>query len=318
MKIDSPLPDRYMAFDLLPENGSGLLRVCLVADTHENSPVELFSSSLSTVFLGVVVDGENVVRQKLEIVVENRYNLVGSFDERYASLTNETLDKQWDGFAAAFSASPKMIFSPQVSKPATPLVLDFESGKSSYLLDAESAEKWQLCQEDHLLKEAGLSAYSSSLTRFLHVPENPGAGFVNVENGGENSQVKSIDSLISLSDERKIFNKQAGRFIILNRKDLTLAEYNALLNDLPLNDDDVQPESIESDEKFQGAGGLNGRLFTGHHSTQVNYSEILHLKLSALADLSSHVQSAIDASSVPMFNISDESFAVNISPQGKG
>src|SRR5690349_6577472 len=166
------------------------LRIGLVVKGSPESPggafVLLRETADASVYLGAVTDVAGRIRDWLEIWVQNVDQFAAAYPAWRESASNAVLDARWAQRAEAFRALEPASFlaTGWENAPPWPVFFDRELREPIHPPATPADGWWALCQDDALLTQKGLPAYSTSLARYLHPPAGASdAPFVPVTSG---------------------------------------------------------------------------------------------------------------------------------------
>lgn len=272
--------------------------------------------------LAALVDAESHVVEWLECWTQATQGLATASSARAGLLTNLTLDQTWALAIDEFSALRP---DTRVAPPAAPAsseawVVDLESRRLTRLVHPASRQPWRLCRNDAQLAAAGKPAYSGSLERWfsgvnaagetvwveqdlLFDREQAGATLVGLESGGKTG----------LS-----FNVSAGHTAFWRLSPLGLEAFADELRGAP------RAEPAETSPAETLAEIERSILSTTTRSSppgpalfpEAPALENLYLRLALWQRAAEEVLRASRAAGRPFFNLSVDSFRVDLLPAG--
>lgn len=321
------VPEGFRAIPIHAGQGENPLRVCVLAraavDPVGGAFVLLRDLADASVFLGCIVDANERVWDWLELWVQNLDRLPACFPRYREHLSNDALDARWMMMAEAFrELDPEnSLRTGWESNHPPPLVLDLASAKASQPLDPDSGKPWKLCQDDGLLRGAGLPAYSTSVFRYWHADKK----FVPVTAGApENEATIPLAKAFERSGELLPFNPQAGLMMARRHAPIALDDYADVLSGKAWKgvEDGKQPfalggvyAALQDPKHLQESGAY---LFLGKQRAAGRVVEIFHLKLHLLAEAIRLSRAFVQRQQVPFLNLAADSFRVRLGETGAG
>jgi len=269
----------------------------------------------ASVYLGAVTDADSRVREWLEIWVQNIDRFATSFPAYRDCASNAVLDAQWTQRAAAYRTleSASFLSLGWEAAPAPPIAFDAHlQAPADALLGS-----WELCCDDALLTQKGLPAFSTSLTRYLYQP-SAGAATSLVPITSEAPTNDSTRDFAEAFPGTLAFNP-GGRMMARTFAPITFEQWVDLLSGVPWRGLDHAGEVIRlggvyrtlQDSSAMQCGG--GHLFLGRQGIAGRLAETFHLKLLAITAVFRLVQAHVQASQLPLLNVSAASFRVSLS-----
>lgn len=331
---DAPakIPEGYVAIPASAQQVGAALRVCVIAKLQPD-PVAghlvLVRDLLDAqVYLGCVTDSAGRVHEWVEIWVQNVGGLHGSLAESRESTSNAVLDKRWvahfDGFERLDAGTILRTGWEQVHP--RPTFLDLANALPVHPVDAGSGEPWELCQDDAILLQKKLPAYSTSLFRYLYVKKlGAGSNFIAVDPlAPVNESVKPITELTGGKKEIVPLNPGGGLMMVRAYSPIGFETYIDLVGGAS-SEGVVHGKTIlhlqagaPTSSNGEGALTSEGWLYLGKHGRSGRLLETLHLKLKALADAVEQVRAVVREHQTPMLNLSPDSFQVRAATGGSG
>jgi len=331
--VDGPpdeLPAGYVAIPATGDQAHVPLRVCAVV-RREPDPVAGHLVVLrdlidAQVLLGCLMDAGGRVQRWLELWVQNLEALAYTVTACREALSNKVLDERWE---RRFRAMERMEADAAVStgwETAHPLptFLDLAALEPVHPSDPATGAPWTLCQDDHLLLERGLPAYSSSLERYLYLPGDTSTFVPVTPEAPTNENTRPLQDLLREHGELIELNPGAGLMMV---REFCPVEYEAYVDLLgggswegllhgrsPIKVGTGARELNEADPGLP----LGGRLFLGEHGRWGRILETFHLKLRLLSDAVVAVRAMAEAHQRPLLNLSAESFQIRLGKPGRG
>ncbi len=328
----TPLPKGYNPIPLEVGSSTMSVRVSIIVrenpDPTSGHLVRLRQIAEADVFLGVICDHAGYVLEWLEVWVQKTGRIDPKQIDYENALNNVMLDKRWENRVEILRKSSPETFieSPWQSENANPLYLDLAKKAPFYPLHDQSETRWELCRDDVLLFKAGLPEYSSSIYRYLYVPQLEGSSpFLPLsDNAPESKHTESLSKVLDKVNYHIPFNPECGRLILRKLAPLNLSDFIDLLGGKPWAGmgqaaDLVKPLGVYSticDNQQVKLG--SGRLFAGLRGWRGRLIETFHLKVRLLQDLISKTRAAVQQQQAPILTLDTESFNVGLSSMGKG
>jgi hypothetical protein len=313
------LDERYRLVLLQKEDERTPLRICLVVKINAQALGGAFvlirETADASVYLAAMTDAAGRVHEWLELWVQDVDHFAASYPGYRDAATNPTLDARWTQRAEAF----------RTLEPASFLALGWEAAPAPRIFfdvnlraPADSGvDSWELCRNDELLAKKGLPPFSTSLSRYLY---QPSAGLETV--------LVPITAEAPLNDATRPFAEAFPGLLSLNAGGRMLARTYApigfeqwvdILSGIPWagvahGGDVVRLGGVYRtlrDASAMQFGG--GHLFLGNRGLAGRLAETFHLKLHAIAAAFRLVFAHVQASQLPLLNVSDDSFRVSLS-----
>ncbi|HTE91502.1 MAG TPA: hypothetical protein VK639_21310, partial [Terriglobales bacterium] len=317
---------------LFPDQSEARLKICLLVrdkpSEQEGYFVLLRHVPFGRVYQGCLVDSANRVLQWLEIGVETTDALHPDFESLRGNLNNSVVDKRWQDETVLLSKLwPEGIIHTGFEKEhPLPTWLDPRPGKIA-LVHPLGKGRWELCQDDQLLRGAGLPEFHTTIQRYLYLPE---AGdekrFLRVmPDAPRNEFTLEPEKAIDGFDNWVPFNPTGGLLMMTKHFPFALLDYVNLLTErspamlascnssfkLPSvyaeNSEDAHALLAGSASLYWGFGGAKGRLL-----------ETFHLKLQLWAELLQLVRAAVEELKQPLLSIEPDSFRIRWGEAGLG
>lgn len=329
------VPEGYVAVPVLPDQEGSPLRVCLLAreepGPEEGALVVLRESFGSRVLLGCVVDGGGVVREWVELCIQDVSGLAeGLAGQQADALSNRVLDRR---FGTAFQAARRagaasVIETGFETEHPPPAFLDLTNPRIFSPSAGGEENAWVLCEDDQVLEGAGLPAYSGSMHRYLYLPqqEDEEGDFVPVTSGApENGRTLDLAQILPQDPAQAVrVNPSGGLMMVRRHRPLTYETYVNLLSG-------ADPESVSRPAgndltcrlhplaDADGPGAMrSGRLFLDRHGPAARLRETLHLKLLLVCEAARAAREMTRTLGRPLLNLAAESFRVDLPVRGYG
>lgn len=345
------LPAGYSAAGISPQAESSALRVCVIVDDRGGETdgrsasggagswapagriVVLRDLVDGQVFLGALVDQAGLVHRWLEVSVQT--GMVDPLDSGAMNavfqegLTNRLLDARWATRAKAMQthSGSGVIWTGAEDQHPQPVYLVRGLGPSGepkwtpvHPVDRSGAA-FVLCQDEQKLEQQGLPGYATTLHRFLVA----GSKFVNVGSPEADERQQSdppSPEVLGVPAESIAFNPGGGLLTVCGHEPMSLERYL----DAVSGSKDAAPLHLLADRQTREAAGragvgehaVDGWLYAGQAGRWTRVSEILHLKLRALADAVASVRSVTQAIRCPLLSLDASSFRVRHVEPGPG
>ncbi len=317
-------PAGYESVALAPEQLACPLRICVLTKPQPDPAAGHFIVLRDTldaqVLLGCVCDQAGTIHRWIEVWIQNIDGLADVAPACVEALSNDALDRRWIAHVEAFEqAMPGNLMRAGWDREhGSPLFIDLASLAPTALTDSDTGHAWQLCRDDPLLIRRGLPAYSTSLHRYLFLP-NKGeeTSFIPATRSAPtNDATVPLEQVIG---RRKLVavNAGAGLMMIRPHSDIGLEHYIDILSGaqhrgVAHGQHHLDPEGVAAtasgdvDSRLPG----DGRLFLGAHGRSGRLVETYHLKLRLLAEAVRQVRAVSQAAQKPFLNLSPDSFHV--------
>src|SRR5687767_12516472 len=319
------VPEGFRAVAIHPGAAQNPLRVCVLVRTQPDPVgghyVVLRDFADASIYLGCVLDANQNVWEWLELWVQNLDHLPASFPHYRDNFSNDILDERWTLMAEAFrDLDPENSLETgwEAGHPP-PLMADIASAAATQPVDVESGKPWRLCQDDGLLRGAGLPAYSTSVFRYWHVPEaGAKTKFVPVT-----AEAPKTDATLPLP-AGVLFNPQAGLIMARRHAFIALDDYADVLSGKPWKgiEGGKQPVTVDrlysalQDPKYLQESGAY--LFLGKQGQAGRLVEIFHLKIHLMTEAIRLARAFVQRQQVPFLNLAGDSFRVRLAETGTG
>lgn len=319
------LPPGVSLCPLLPPGGIFCVAAALVE--HRGAPqlVTLRSTVDARVFLASLTDASGAVKEWLELWVQWAGGLDGSAQAHRDLLTNQRLDEGWrrrvEGFRVADAAG--LFASGWEESAPGPLFLDPAAKRAVSPAD-EEGQPLLLCRDDALLAAAALPPYSATLHRYwqsrgpaprIRCACTPGAPAGSAGVRGWSETYPELARLVALNPE--------GAPMFLRRfSPLALDDFSDLLGGKPWKGliESRQPLALEpvysGFDEWERLLQAGQHFLTGGRSRAALLCELVHLKLRLWIDAAESVRVRVKAAQLPLLNLSDRSFRVELSDPG--
>ncbi|MBX3365409.1 MAG: hypothetical protein KF866_11695 [Phycisphaeraceae bacterium] len=321
------VPKGFCAVPLFPEPSTGLAVKVVSSespDTLSGSLVVLRDTPAARVYLGALCDSSGTVHEWVEIWVQRFDGLVHAVDAYRSALTNHVLDRDWAQTieAAAATDARQAIRTGYENRPAPPIFIDIARRKPIVPRPSGFEHDLELCTDDALLREMGLDAYSTTLSRYLWTPplglESP--FFAATEATPVSGVAAPFDGACDLPSSAVPLNPGGGRLAIRPFAPLSYEQFIDILAgatwNAPLHG--RLPVPFEPSQADEGEDWYETGLFLGRHGRRGRVVEGLHLKLRAFASAVQAVADLTRRTQRPLLNLSAESFRVQLSATGVG
>ncbi len=350
------VPDGYHAVPITAAQAAAPLRVCtLVKPAGTTAGVNatgapstgglvlLRSHIDARVYLGCVVDAAGYLHDWAEVWVQSTEGLVDSIPAYRDALSNHAMDQRWLSQVRAYERFERPIlihtgFEGRSGTNSRPPVTFIDAGPQPspvHPIDQHSGEPWVLCEDDAVLIAAGLPPYSTTLHRYLYLPEKgTESNFVAASSGSPaNARTRPLADLFPGRPPLLAFNPGAGLLLVRRAGPLSYSAYLDVVSGVrPANTEAVggvaHGRSTVGTGLALGAAGSahadtvawaeDAGLFLGQQGKWGRLIETLHLKVRAVADSIAAVRAITESSQRPVLNLSPESFQVHLSDPARG
>ena len=327
------LPDEYAAIPLDATGTPGSLRICVIV-RREAEPIGGHFISIANhldarTVLGCLGDADGNIHQWLEISIQDADRMVESLSASRRVLNNKILDERWKRQSIAENNPPygPLLTCGWEQNHPPPLLLDLKNSRPITPTDMTSGEIWQLCEDDAALSGAGLEPYSSSLHRYLWLPNQAEEStFLPVTaNAPTNERCVTPESAIKDYAELEPLNLGGGLLRVREFLPIRYEAFNDVLSgeawkgvrhgriDIDLGQNLEKLNTVTDDHKLG-----DGWLFQGHHGRWGRLVETLHLKLRALSNAFESVRETVRRTQTPLLNLEAESFNIRMGEFGSG
>lgn len=298
--------------------GESILQICVLARTTADPVagpfVLLRDFADASVYLGCVLDASQQVWDWVEIWVQNLDRLASAFPRYRERISNDVLDERWALMLDAFRQldAPSLLRTRWETNHPLPLVIDVASGQVKNPIDPDSGKPWKLCQDDGLLRGAGLPAFSTSAFRYWHAERK----FVPVTTGAPENE--ATIPLANACGQLVPFNAQAGLMLIRRHAPIPLDEYSDMLSGKAWKSDHPQEgiyAALQDPKHLQETGAY---LFLGKQKAAGRLVEIFHLKLQLAAEAIRLCRGFVQKQQLPFLNLAADSFRVRLTETGTG
>jgi hypothetical protein len=280
----------------------------------------------SRVYLGGVCDAAGRVQQALEIWVQEPALEDATLATHQAPLDNASFDQRWwMEFERTRSTLPEtvLIIGMEEKNPSPILVKQLPSSDGSPFAQVEPAP-WRLCQDDALLRSAGLPAYTGSSHRYLYNPASPGQTtlLALTKDAPLNNKVQGAEHLLEASGVAAVFNPHAGLVRATRYSPLELENYLQVLEGRPWPAPESASEPMLAGTVYDAlrvwSTSRTGSSFLFHPngSSAGRYYEVFFLKSAALRELFRAARDYVKAHQLPFLNLTPASFRVSLTEVG--
>jgi hypothetical protein len=267
------------------------------------------------VYLGCILDGKDMVREWVQIWVQNLEDFGATesgFDDQISS---EQMDRRWKRYwQAASEANPAAILVEPPAEQLRPLYLDI--GKWRVVRPATpEGQEWVLCRDDLRLAEAGLSKYSQSLLRYLRAAGASGTGrFVAADARAPLEQTALARSAeLGFDPAWVAINPQGAAMAVRIHPPLDFEDYLDLLSGATTAEVGARKRDFESALLLSslgtsgGGGRRHGFMLSGN-----NAAELFYLKLRVLLQAGRAVLRHLHEHQCPLLNLDPASFGISL------
>ena len=319
----SPLGGVYRAVPLHRRDKTVPLRLCVVVQDNAEAVggpfVLLRDLADASVYLGCIIDAGLVVREWIEIWVQNLENFSTSFPAYRQTATNALLDERWIARADAFRDLEPEAFVVTGWESTHPLPIFFDLNLNAMVSPADhvTKEPWELCTDRFILMSKGLPDYSTSLARYLHLPKSENSRFLPVtpgspENEATQPAAEALGHLLPL-------NPSGGLMMVRTFSPISFEDWVGLLfgnawSGVEHGKKAIKPTGIY--RTLQDAATIQqggGHLFLENQGRAGRIAESFHLKMHLLAAAMRLVRAHVQAQQLPFLNLSAASFRVRLS-----
>jgi len=326
------LPEGYIAIAVSEDQRSAQMRVCVVVriepDPVAGHLVLLRDTVNARIFLGCLVDGADRVQEWLELWIQNGGGLEEVLPAAAQALSNRVLDERWKQQCRAFDETEALsiVTTRWECEHPRPMFLDMAGRSPAHPMEEESGAVWRLCTDEGLLQDKGLPGYGGSLHRYWYLPELGAESlFVPVTPGAPaNESTKPMSDICGDAATMIPLNPQARLMLVKRYVPTGLETFIDVLSGKPW-DGLRHGKSILDLHEPVNAFGANqsmlaeeGWLFLETQGRSGRLLETFHLKLRLLADVVSSVRSLVRHLQRPLFNLSPESWRVELGAPGGG
>ena len=332
-KLDSldldPILDGYSVVPIQLSEETASVRLCVLY-RHEADPVAghfvpVRRTFSATALLGCLADAGNHPVEWVELWIQSAIETGGLHAGYLRNLTNAALDQRWREMVEDFhnlDGETSISLKLETVNPL-PMLIDPDSRAPMHPLDAASGKRWELCHDDALLQQAGLPAYTGSLSRYLFVPGSPETKFVPVTVDSErNARTAEVEDVIEGVRSATPLNFACGLILARRFAPLALEDFADVLGGKAWH-------GIENAKKaFHFCGpyrllenairsGVH-RLFSASKGVSARLVESLHLKLQLFLEACRITRASIRRNQLPMLNLGAETFRVKLAEVGWG
>jgi len=330
--VPTAIPDGYAAVALTPDAKAAPIRVAVLVRRQPDPVVGHFVVLRDTVdaqvLLGCLVDGAGQVHQWLEIWIQNVENLARAVPTVREAATNPILDERFMRHVKAFENLDRalLIRTPWETTHPAPLFVDTATMEPVHPGESAGGPR-ALCQDDALLTQKNLPAFTKSIHRYLCVPGDPGSPLIPVTaDAPTNSNTVALTEITGPNPTWIPLNPGGGLMMLRLASPIAFEPYvdmlaggtwNGILSGRSALHLDGLPDTQESGETSSVEEGA-GRLFMGAHGKAGRFAETFHLKLRLLADAVTSVRTMTAATQRPVLNLTGSSFQIRLAHPGAG
>lgn len=327
------LPDGYKAIPLSADAGGGSLRICVLLRSQPEAIggnlVAVGTMIDGRILLGCLLDGDGSIHQWLEIAIQDVDRVASSLKSAREVLNNRLLDERFKRHCQAEDHPPHgpLLTCGWEKNHPRPSFIDPQTNLTINPVDKESGLDWTLCEDDGVLKQAGLAPFSSTLHRYLWLEakgdESP---FAAVTAGApSNDRCKELSAIFEGFSGLVALNPSAGLMRVREFLPVRYETFNDLLGGSPYECNRLGREELDLGEKLELLHAVtsdpsegDGWLFQGHHGRWGRLVETLHLKLKCLGDAVGSVKETVRQTKAPLLNLTAESFRIRMGAFGCG
>ena len=309
-----------------------MVRLCVVAcrsnDANAGCPVTVRRTFEAIVILGCITDVADRVLLWIELSIQQPFEPLGSgHDEQYL-VTNTTLDRRWQRQAEGLRIANELgtIVTGWETNHPRPTWIDRTTFHVVEGVDEESGHGLTLCQDDSLLSDHGLPAYSTSCHRYLFVPQlGEHSPLVPMTaDAPTNEHTRSIDQVMRNRWSCLVPLNPAGGFMMAHRySPISFEAFADVLAgqrqvDIPPGVEGIGLEGLIEPTLMSTSSDENqsGRLFLESRGSYGRLLESYHLKMKLLADAVNTVQTFVRSAERPLLNLRPASFGVRLGTVG--
>ncbi len=326
------VPDAYVAIPISPGQAAVPVRLCVLVrkepDPVGGRLVVLRDLVDARVYLGCLADAAGVVHRWLEVWVQSPDHILDTLSAYRDRLTNKALDERWRRQVAAFDQmDPEaLVRTGWENDHPLPVYLDLTTLEPVNPVDPVTEAPWRLCEDDALLEAKGLPPFSTSLHRYLYLPEEGEKGILvpATPDAPTNENTRSPEDALRDYREMVPLNPCGGLMLVRSFSPLGYEAFVEVLSggswEGLLHGRTAVPAGVSPYELNEAdpALPLGGRLFLGQHGRWGRIVETFHLKLRLLADAVAAVRATVEAHQRPLLNVGAESFQVELGRPGRG
>ena len=331
-RSSTTVPGGYVAVPLCPEQAKAPVRLCVLVrkepDPVGGHLVVLRDLVDARVYLGCLADAAGVVHRWLEVWVQSPDHLLETVAAYRDRLSNKSLDERWRRQVAVFDQTDPdaIVHAGWETEHPLPIYLDLATLEPVNPVDPVTEAHWRLCQDDAFLDSKGLPPFSTSLHRYLYLPEEGEKGILVPATPDAPTNENTRDPADALRDYREMVPLNPSGGLMLVRwfspvgyeafvEVLSGGSWEGLLHGRTTVPAGVTPYELnEADPALP----LGGRLFLGQHGRWGRIVETFHLKLRLLADAVAAVRAVVEAHQRPLLNLGAESFQIELGRPGEG
>lgn len=306
------------------------VRLCLIAKSPESGDglelVTLNSFSYGNSYLAALVDqGEKVV-EWLEFWVQAADMVQDAPAARCGVLSNVVLDLAWEEAVAALrEQNPDAALETGWDEnSANAVAIDIQGLVATPWIHPASRQPWKLCRNDAVLIAAGKSPYSTSLERWFQNKLSTGETcWIEQISFYDGSAVSSGLAVLESGDTAKLlhFNRTGGKMAIWRLPPLSLERFSDALRPKSsasvLTAETAQttrtPNSLAEVENAILTRGVAHEMHGFFASSPV--LESLYVRLALWHSTVAAVYAASQSLQRPFFNLSPESFRIDLVPK---
>lgn len=317
--------DSFAYAPIFPAHQDCGISICVVIrkkpDPAAGWFVSLFKLPDANVFLGCLCDWRKQVKSWLEIWVQTTDGNRGHSLSR-AQLNNSYLDQRWRERSNLLEQlTPEAVFAgPWQEEHYPPLYFSLDSLEPVNPCDPKAGEflPWTLCQDDSVLKKAGLPAYSETVFRYLYSPSlGVDSSFIALdEQAPNNSRVIPAGPDSGFLEDWIPFNPAGGLLFVRKFCALSLRDFKRLLEGYGWQgmgqglDKPLPSPAYEAYLDYGYFQNNHGLFFSGRKGREGRVVECFLLKLLLFHEALSQVCKVIQQEGLPFLNLRSEDFRV--------
>jgi hypothetical protein len=268
------------------------------------------------VYLGCMMDAGGYVHDWLELWVQNIAGIEQSIAGNRDNISNQSLDARWSNRARIMADADRQSIFQTGAETSHPLPTFFNLALTGAVHPASDGKRWEICCDDQLLQKNELPPYSTSLARYLYLPDAEEARFLSP--AAAEAPGKAVRTAKEELGPLIPFNADGSLMLARRLAPLSLDEYATILSggswpglgpgSKVFKLDGVyrtlqNASQVQNGEEhfFLSRSGRFGRLL-----------EVFHLKLDLIAQTVALVRNFTNAEQLPFLNLSSESFRITL------
>jgi len=274
------------------------------------------------VFLGALLDGSGRPRLWLEIWVQrtNRHDWHKLADA--AALNNQFLDQKWRERCDVLDRLEPgaVIAGPWQGQHPLPCALVPQQLKLVPIAPDKSGPCWRLCEDDSVLKQAGLPTFSHSSFRYLHLPDKTGGHrFIALHPVPlSTSTVVLPNHEQGFRDDQPVFNLEGGLLFIRTLSPLSIGQFKRILEGYGYSGVGNGEDKLHLSETYALFEDLacfthnHGLIFSGKTGRSGRLLESFLLKLTLFEEMVDLVARVTEIEKRPFVNLSATDFRIQL------